>query len=364
MNLQSPTIAALFSSIVHDHSAMESILLKLGGGILIKVKSNSPELLIRLRRYFREFTAEGGSADVLIHAIEMDSPEFPFAYTIKEPDPGKTKIKEEYIDLIDGRIVRKRLTGMAFMFGHDIHVAAGPCLANDNQVVNFINNRFIERMLVKNGLLVHAAGICWNGYGMAIAGFSGTGKSTLSLRLLEEGAIFVSNDRLILRNERSGLTMYGIPKHPRVNPGTLLASRRLERIIEVDERVIFKQLPENELWNLEWKYDVHVHEIFGASRFLLEAAIKGIVVLTWKRNQEATIIRSVNFAERRDLLEAFMKPVGLFFNTASGEIPDFSPENYITTMKHCPVFEISGGVDFGRAADFIRDYLMGERSDD
>ncbi|MFH1080850.1 MAG: HprK-related kinase B [Pseudomonadota bacterium] len=361
MNQHVPTVAALSSAIVQDHPAQNRIFLTLGRGIRVQVLSNSPELLIRLRRYFHEFATGGETADILIHAIEIPPPDFPFSYIVKEPDPGKTKIKEEYIDLIDGRIVRKRLTGMVFMFGHNIHIAAGPCLANDNQIVNFINNRFMEWMLIEDGLLAHAAGICWNGHGMAIAGFSGTGKSTLSLRLLEEGAIFISNDRLILRNELFGLKMYGIPKHPRVNPGTLLASRRLERIIGDDDRPAFKQLSENELWHLEKKYDVHVHEVFGAGRFRLEAALKGVVVLTWKRNREATTIRAVDFAVRGELLEAFMKPVGLFFNTDSGEIPDFSPENYITTMKNCPAFEITGGVDFEHAADFIRNYLLEER---
>ena len=363
MNLQIPTIAALSSAIIHEHPVGGSIFLKLGGGIRIKVKSNSPELLVRLRRYFHEFITGGGTTDILIRAIETPPPEFPFPYTVKESDPGKTKIKEEYIDLIDGRIVRKRLTGMIFMFGHDTHIAVGPCVANDNQIVNFINNRFMERMLIKDGLLAHAAGISWNGHGMAIAGFSGTGKSTLSLRLLEEGATFISNDRLILRKEMFELRMYGIPKHPRVNPGTLLASPRLEWIIGDDDRLAIKQLPEDELWHLEKKYDVHVHEVFGADCFRLEAPLKGIVVLTWKRNQEATSIRTVDFAERRDLLEAFMKPVGLFFNTDGGEVPDFSPENYIIAMKHSPVFEISGGIDFRCAADFIRDYLHEEPSD-
>jgi HprK-related kinase B len=358
MNIAPPTIAALAAAVLHDHPVQESLHLILGGGIRIEVLSNSVTLLTSLRRYFHEFASDEGPADIRIQAVEMSPPEFPLSYTVKEPDPGKIKIKEESIDLIDGRIVRKRLTGMVFMFGHGVHVAVGPCLANDNQIVNFINNRFMERMLSEDGLLAHAAGISWNGRGMAIAGFSGAGKSTLALQLLEGGASFISNDRLIMRNETRGLRMYGIPKHPRVNPGTLLANSKLERIIEKDDRVAFKNLSENELWHLERKYDVHVHEVFGAGRFRLDAALKGIVVLTWKRNREATAIREVDFAKRRDLLDAFMKPVGLFFNTDSVKIPDFSPGNYLATMKHCPVFEISGGVDFNRASGFIRNYLQ------
>jgi len=365
MNSHAPDIAVLSDGIRRGHPMRESIVLKFGGGIRIRVKSNSTELLIRLRHYFREFTAEGEEADIGIEAIEMASPDLPLSYIMKEPDPGKTKIKEEYIDLPDGRIVRKRLTGMVFMFGQGVHIAAGPCLANDNQVVNFINNRFLEYVLNANGLLAHASGVCLGGSGIAIAGFSGTGKSTLSLRLLEDGFDFVSNDRLVLRNKPNGIKMYGIPKHPRVNPGTLLASNRLMHIISEEDRSAFGRLTENELWNLEKKYDVIVHDVFGTGRFRLESALRGIIVLTWKRTRETTSIRYVDFASRGDLLDAFMKPVGLFFHAAQGVIPDFSPGKYIGAITgRCPVFEISGGVDFAHAADFIRDYLLRGQAND
>lgn len=43
----------------------------------------------------------------------------------EEPDPGKSKVKEEYADFPDGRLVRKRLTGMVFVFGEGDHLAMG-----------------------------------------------------------------------------------------------------------------------------------------------------------------------------------------------------------------------------------------------
>ncbi len=361
MNSYTGTVASVSDALIKNQQIRGNIFLELGGWISIEVRSNSLQLISRLERYFQEHLTKGKKADIVIQALEMASPEIPVTYTIKEPDPGKTKIKEEYFDLPDGRIVRKRLTGMVFIFGGEIHLAAGPCLANDNQVVNFINNRFLEHMLLRKGLLAHAAGVCWDDQGMAIAGFSGTGKSTLSLKLLENGATFISNDRLVLRREVQGLRMYGIPKHPRVNPGTLLASPGLSGIIAEKDRLAFLELPDDELWHMERKYDVHVNEIFGAGRFKLDTALKGIAVLTWKRGQEKPHVAQVDFSTRRDLLDAFMKPVGLFFHTDSGVVPDFSPANYIKTMKECPVFEISGGVDFKFAADFIHDYLMGDK---
>jgi HprK-related kinase B len=79
--------------------------------------------------------------DISISAHEAPAKELSVTDTIKQPDPGKFKIKEEYVELADGRVVRKRLTGMVFVFGNGENVAVGSCLDNLNQVVNFINNQ-------------------------------------------------------------------------------------------------------------------------------------------------------------------------------------------------------------------------------
>jgi HprK-related kinase B len=144
-------------------------------------------------------------ADIEITAHEMPAWDLSLAYAIKQPDPGKTKIKEEYFELADGRVVRKRLTGMVFIFGEGENVAVGPCLENINQVVNFVNSRYIEWMLCKGCILGHAAGVILNGNKLAVAGFSGAGKSTLVLHLMNEGGTFVSNDRLMIENNNGDL---------------------------------------------------------------------------------------------------------------------------------------------------------------
>ena len=51
--------------------------------------------------------------------------------------------------------------------------------------------------------------------------------------------------------------------------------------------------------------------------------------------------------ERRDLLPAFMKNVGLFFLPAPGcQMPPPKEETYIDFLSRCRVLEIRGGVDF------------------
>ena len=196
--MSGPLVRELAESLESGFPATGSLMLDLGGPIIL-VRSNSRPLIKALTEYFTGFIAKNANrADVVVTAYERPELDLSIEHTVKSPEPGKTKIKEEYADLADGRVVRKRLTGMVFAFGGGRHIAVGHCLANSNQVVNFINNRLIQLDLDRGALLAHAAGVNREGRGLALAGFSGMGKSTLALHLLSRGMNFVSNDRLLL----------------------------------------------------------------------------------------------------------------------------------------------------------------------
>ncbi|MFW5735661.1 MAG: HprK-related kinase B [Oceanidesulfovibrio sp.] len=330
------------------------------GGYVTEVRSNSRELLDSLYDYFRDFqTQEVPEAHTVIHALEGPAPEpsvLGAEFTVKQPDPGKTKIKEEYLQLPDGRAVRKRLTGMLFVFGGGLNVALGPCRENDNHVVNFINNRFIEWTLDRGSLLFHAAGVAKGERGMAFAGFSGMGKSTLALHVMRLNTDFVSNDRLMVTrasdgDPETGLIMYGVAKMPRINPGTVLHNPSLAPVMDEDERDRFAAMPENELWTLEHKYDAFIDECFGEGRFRLAAPMSSLVLLNWKRGGGELILNRVDLSRRDDLMPAFMKSPGLFYRPGDSRMLDFSEEAYRELLKNCPVYELSGGVDFERAAE-------------
>ncbi|MCB2183008.1 MAG: HprK-related kinase B [Desulfobulbaceae bacterium] len=324
------------------------------------VKTNSTELTDYLNHYFRPFLSHDiGKAMIEITAHEGQVPEFAAEFTIKKPDPGKTKIKEEFLNLDDGRIVRKRLTGMVFIFGGSDNVAIGPCLENPNQVINFVNNRFINWKLKQGYLLGHAAGVKWSDAGLALAGFSGMGKSTLALHLMSRGTGFVSNDRLLVKSNSHDIAMYGVAKLPRINPGTALNNDNLQGVIPADDRNRFADLPTHKLWDLEHKYDVFIDDAFGTGLFDLFAVMKGLVILNWQRNKEKTVIREVDLSTRPDLLPAFMKETGLFFLPEEKEHElDHSSANYLEMLSHCTVLEISGGVDFKIATDACMDFLV------
>ncbi len=351
------SVAEMAQQLTTAHPPKDELRLALAGWEL-KVLSNSLALIEELGDYFHPFVSKAGSSHLTVVALETPELDTGLSFQTKQPDPGKSKIKEEWADLIDGRVVRKRLTGMIFAFGGERHLAAGPCLANSNQVINFINNRLIQLELNQGCLLAHAAGVRVNGSGLALAGFSGMGKSTLALHLMSLGATFISNDRLLVKREQDKASMTGVPKLPRINPGTALNNPDLAGVIPPEEKEAFAAMTEDKIWDLEHKYDVDIDQCFGPGRFALKSPMDALAILNWRRDQSPLDMRQVELAERLDLLGAFKKDWGLFF-LADGREPDHSDQAYLRALAGVRVYELGGGVDFLGAARKLWDELEG-----
>lgn len=348
-------------------------------GFRVWVDSNEPALLEQLADYFADFRglahasrAEAAAAGPLtrISAIELaEAPQLvdPAALTIGEPVQSVRGPKEGWVDLPDGRIVVKLRTGMRFAFGVDDHLAIGPCRRNANQVINFVNNRMIQWALHRGALLGHASAVARRVEGealprtIAIAGFAGMGKSTLALRLMNDRRLdFLSNDRVMMQADG---TIEGVPKHPRINPGTILANPDLAGVLDEHERARFSALTTDELWQLEHKFDGVIRSCFPSQRFWLRGRFVGLVLLDWTRSGEHTHARRIDLRERSELLDALIKAPGVFYRPGAGERAR-SKASYLELLGDTPVVELSGRVDFERGYAAALELLGLEPSED
>lgn len=345
-------VQELAQELLQKTPAVASLRLQLNK-LNFEIKTNRPELAEELERYYRPFNVASEDApQITVHALETPAWDCGLELRQKEREPGKSKIKEEYAELEGGRLVRKRLTGMVFIFGGAVNLALGPCLENPNQVINFINNRQIQWELEQGALLAHAAGVCGPSLGLAMAGRAGQGKSTLALHLMSRGVTFVSNDRLMVTRGQDGPVMTGLAKLPRINPGTALNNPDLKRVMSPKDQTCFAALPEGELWSLEHKYDVDIDTCFGAGRIRLGCTLDLLALLDWERDGGPCRLEQVDLSQSPDLLASFMKEPGLFYLPPVDQAAP-SREAYLKMLAGAKVFVLTGGVDFGRAADML-----------
>lgn len=324
-------------------------------GFRVRVHTNVEPLEEKLEQYFAVFRAEGARVDAEVFAFDGDVPGLPDEFEVKVPEPGKKNVKEHILRLDDGVVVRKIRTGVHLGYFGDHRIAAGPLVRNANQVVNFVNNVYMDWLLAERGQLFHAAGVCQGNIGLGLAGPSGKGKSTLALRLLESGLDFVSNDRLVVRETDRGLSMRGVPKYPRINPGTIINQKALVPLASATDLARYRALSEDELWDLEEKYDAFVDECFDGCQFRLAARLAMFVLIDWDRKlDEPARLERAEPGAVRHLLPAVMKTPGVMLPVASRRVPVAREEDYLALLSQAPLFVLRGGVDFDLAAEYIR----------
>lgn len=320
----------------------------------IRIRSNHAPLIQQLANYFSDLPTTDSEVDIEVVAIERPPIEGHFSFTDWVREPEKSGRKDSYLDLHPdrARLLRKVRTGMLFLQSESQRIAAGPCVKNDNQVINFICSQYMTWLQQNGWLMCHAAGLEIAGHGVGIAGFSGGGKSTLMLNLLEhDAAHYLSNDRLFIRAENGAVRARGIPKLPRINPGTIVHNPRLQGLLSPQRREELLQLPTEALWSLEEKYDVLIGPTYGENRSCHETGLDTFVILNWKRDStEPSQINEIDIEQRPDLLMALMKSPGPFYQNADGQFErkqrGFDEPRYLNALKGVTVYEVSGGVNF------------------
>lgn len=353
----SNTISGISEKLGFDSSVCKHSLTLDFADIKIAVKTNSRQHVNQLEKYFAHILVANAEADVVIYAFEATPCDLDLAFEDWKREPGKTGRKDSFIDFDGVRLIRKVRTGMVFLQSESLALAVGPCIDNDNQVINFINSQYMTWLQQRNWLNCHAAALAFRGQGLALAGFSGGGKSTLMLTMLENDETqYITNDRLFVQRDEQMVSAKGIAKLPRINPGTILNNARLSSLIAADEQTKLRSLPPGDLWDLEDKYDVDIETLYGNGRIQPSASLKYLVILNWQRDSKAaTVINKVDLTERHDLLAAVMKSPGPFYQYKHGNFYQAGTEleefGYLDALAPVTVYEVIGGVDFASLSD-------------
>ncbi len=319
---------------------------------VIQLRSNSTQLIGTLNRYFRHWVVSADQADITVTAIESCIVDIPGSFQNWPREPGKNNVKDAYFDLNRGRLIRKIRTGLLFLQSESCRIAIGPCLAHPNQVINFINSQYMNWLQQRNWLICHAAAVVNRNFAFAISGFSGGGKSTFMLNLMDDDRFgYLTNDRLFIRRQTDGVDATGIAKLPRINPGTIVNNPRVHGLIPVEERNRLLDLPLKTLWDIDDKFDVDIDNIYQRKCIKDEALLHAFIVLNWQLNSDRPFsFKKVSLSNRRDLLAAIKKSPGPFFQDRKGiflsRSDELSEDLYLKTLSDIPVFEVSGRVDF------------------
>lgn len=336
------------------------------GALTVRVHSNDSDILSSLNDYYKSYRqGVSGSHSIDVFVVECDQVTESVDWQEVPREVGKQGRKEGYLDhfsedgVFEGRWIKKFKTDMIMLQRLESPVVMGPCMANLAQIINFINNQFLNLHLRNGFILGHASGFSVDGLVTAIAAGSGGGKSTLMLRCLEKAnRKFVTNDRILMRPSDHGVEAVGVAKLPRVNPGTLLHSERLKPILTPKRQEELLAMSQQDLWVLEEKYDVQIEDEYGPNRVELTGKLTNLVMLDWSlHSTEPTQLQRVNLAQEPDAIEGLRKRPGPFYQDESGAFIDLnaceSVATYCDALRQVNVFRLIGAIDFDKAYELI-----------
>lgn len=355
------------------------------------IQSNSALLIQTLKTYFPnniQLQCNHGNEQpeaITIQAFETEA----FIEAGKDwkdwPRPSSKRGKKDAIldfiqDNIGYRFVFKVKTGMLFL-QPAIPSKQTPLLAfgkvehYPNQIINFILTQSLNQHLRRGALLGHCSAIKLKinetselSKTFAIAGLSGGGKSTLMLHFMSKGQKFISNDRVLFE---AGITetilsqrvlIKGIPKHPRINPGTIVHNANLHSLITEEQKNQFLVMPQETLRQLEHKFDADVDTLYGQNSFLNESTLDALIILNWStQSSEPTKINQTNLKESPYLLEAIIKSPGPFYaDVQEGFLQEayaiedqIDSDPYLEMLGNIPCIEVTGRVNFHEAKTAI-----------
>jgi HprK-related kinase B len=330
------------------------------GECTVAVETEDAAVAAKLRRYFGDFAADlkdGDRPRTLLRVIEEEA---------TEPEEGliawTEKGKDAFLDLPTGRYVRKMRTGVTISIQEDswssIWTMRGPVNHNFSQVINMLGNIYGLNLMDRGSAMIHASAVANpKGHAIAIMAQSGMGKSSVAVRLMEQGFDFISNDRVILEPPIAddGVIAHGLPKLPRVNPGTLLDGEHTRFILDPAAQDRYAALPREELWQVEEKYDLEVDRVLGR-RWLLSGELKAALVLNWHHQDDGLHLQRLTPSQALTELKHVSKSFGVF----DMRLVSRSDAALAQTARRIPIYRVTGHANPARLAKDLRNGLIPE----
>ena len=282
-------------------------------GVRFAVRTNDEGVANGLARYFAPYVSSDGIPDAPSLDVLRGDPVFDAA-RLRDVGRAGTDVvpKEAFYDTEGGRVVLKRRTGLVIYVAEPDHVVVGDVIRNLNQAVNAVNMVFAKAMMRRGYVMLHASAVLGPSGGLGFAAPSGAGKSTMALAFVEQGYRFATNDRLLVRSSLGRTEMAGLPKLPRVNPGTLLKLPGLRTMMSSEDRKRYEQVSPSALWTLEEKRDVDVENLFGHGTRQLAGILRTLYFLRWDRDGEGLDVRSLGKGPRLAALRWLVKGLGVY----------------------------------------------------
>ena len=330
-------------------------------GVALRVQTNAALLDTRLRSYFAPYVVAEPPDPAGRVSLFMGTPVYDAARLVDIPRRASAAgIKEAFYDAADARVILKRRTGVVIYVAEPEHYVVGDLDANFNQAVNAVAMVFAKAMVRRGFVMLHASAVLGETGGIAFASSSGSGKSTLALMLVDRHQHLVTNDRLFIRATPGGTEMVGVPKRPRVNPGTLLHIPRLTALLTPDERRNYSPLTADQLWTLERKHDVDVDAIYGAGTVRLRGPLRVLFLLRWSQSGRGWSVQPASPDESAAALGQVVKAVGVYDIT----VPDQAARQaaLLKAAEAISVYVVSGRTDVDRLVAFILERIAPPRA--
>ena len=319
----------------------------------LTIETVDQNIIGKLRRYFGDFASEPSSADrpySLLRIIEEEPRQ-----ADDDLAPWMEKGKEAFLDLPSGRFVRKLRAGISISIQEDfwssVWTIRGPISRNFGQVIGVIGAIHGLHVIDRGGSMIHASAVANDkDHALAVIGQSGSGRSSVAVRLLAEGFDFISNDRIILDPPLATdeVVVHGLPKLPRVNPGGILDGENTRIVLDPTTREQHESSTREK--PSKGKLDLQVERVLGR-RWILNGELKAAIVLSWGSGETGLHLQKLT----PDQALAEMKRVSKDFGVFDVRLISRSDAALAQTARRIPMYRVTGRPDPARLAQELRE---------